>query len=69
MYLPKLEKVYELPQVSLSLTKANLLVLMEIISSWQQSNPKPADITTSTLLEDVFQNNGKAELITFAFCS
>lgn len=58
-YLPKFERVYELPQISLSLSKAGLLVAMEILSSWQQKNPRPSDILANTLLEDVFPQEGK----------
>ena len=58
-YLPRMEKVYELPQVSLCLTKAGLLVITEIISSWQQTTPKPSNIVANSLLEDVFPSVGK----------
>ncbi|KAJ8322321.1 hypothetical protein KUTeg_000792 [Tegillarca granosa] len=35
--LPKLEQMYELPQISINITKANLLLGLRIWSSWQQN--------------------------------
>ena len=58
-HLPRMEKVYELPQVSLCLTKAALLVMTEVLSSWQQTTPRPSNIVTSSLSEDVFPSQGK----------
>ncbi|WAR00328.1 VP13B-like protein [Mya arenaria] len=54
IYLPKIEKMYELPQVSVRVSKPALHVIMAIVSSWKQNNPKPADIMASSLLEDLF---------------
>ena len=58
-YLPKIERVYELPQITLSLSKAGLMVVIEILSSWQQKNPRPSEIGANTLMEDVFPQEGK----------
>ena len=50
--------MFELPQISLSLSKPAIHVVMEIVSSWKQNNPKPADILASSLLDDVFPAHG-----------
>ena len=57
-YLPKIERVYELPQFTLSVSKAGLMVVIELLSSWQQKNPRPSDIVANTLMEDVFPTEG-----------
>ncbi|KAL4227239.1 Vacuolar protein sorting-associated protein 13B [Mactra antiquata] len=53
-YLPKLEKVYELPQFSVNLSKPSIHVVMAIISSWKQNIPKPSSILSNSLMDDVF---------------
>ncbi|XP_063419366.1 intermembrane lipid transfer protein VPS13B-like [Mytilus trossulus] len=53
-HLPKVEKMYELPEISINLNKANLLLILEIYQSWTQNSPRPTDINTNSLMEDVF---------------
>lgn len=62
--MSKVEKLYELPQVSVNLNKANLLMILEIYKSWLQKVPKPTDIDSDTLLDDVF-TTGKITLRVF----
>ena len=62
-YLPKIERVYELPQFTLSVSKAGLIVVIEILSSWQQKMPRPSEIEANTLMEDVFPNEGKCKAL------
>lgn len=59
LYLPKFERIYELPQLGVKISKPQLLVVMAIISSWKQKTPKPADIQNNSLLDDVFSNKGR----------
>ncbi|KAK3589215.1 hypothetical protein CHS0354_020076 [Potamilus streckersoni] len=56
-YLPRFEQLYELPQISVSLNKAGLHGILHIVFSWQQKNPKPADIMTNSLLDDLFPSH------------
>lgn len=51
---PKLEQIYELPQATVNLTKASLLLLTQIVSSWQQKSPRSALLSDTTLMEDNF---------------
>ncbi|CAC5371342.1 VPS13B [Mytilus coruscus] len=53
-HIPKVEKMYELPEISINLNKANLLLILEICTSWTQNSPRPTDINTNSLMEDVF---------------
>jgi hypothetical protein len=53
-HISKLEKMYELPQISVNLNKANLMMLTEIYNSWLQKLPKPSNLDTNSLLDDVF---------------
>ena len=46
--------MYELPQISVNLNKANLMMLTEIYNSWLQKLPKPSNLDTDSLLDDVF---------------
>ncbi|KAL3889914.1 hypothetical protein ACJMK2_002232 [Sinanodonta woodiana] len=56
-YLPRFEQLYELPQMSASLNKAGLHGLLHIVFSWQQKNPKPTDILTNSLMDDLFPSH------------
>lgn len=58
-YLPKLEHVYELPQISLSISKPGFHVVMAVISSWRINNPKLSDIMLCSLMDDVFSPQDK----------
>ncbi|XP_061177950.1 intermembrane lipid transfer protein VPS13B-like [Saccostrea echinata] len=51
---PKTEQIYELPQATVNFTKASLLLLTQIVSSWQQKIPKSALLTDTSLLRDNF---------------
>ncbi|XP_052096921.1 intermembrane lipid transfer protein VPS13B-like isoform X1 [Mytilus californianus] len=53
-HIPKVEKMYELPEISINLNKANLLLILETCTSWTQNSPRPTDINTNSLMEDVF---------------
>ncbi|XP_055998709.1 intermembrane lipid transfer protein VPS13B-like isoform X2 [Ostrea edulis] len=51
---PKVEQIYEIPQGTVNLTKASLLLLTQIVSSWQQKIPKSVLLTDTSLMEDNF---------------
>lgn len=57
-HLPTLEHLYELPQLSVHLTKASLLLSINVLLSWQQVTPKPFKVSEDSLMEDVFIQAG-----------
>ncbi|KAH3830482.1 hypothetical protein DPMN_103726 [Dreissena polymorpha] len=50
--------MYELPQLTMTLSKPAIHVAMAIVSSWKQNTPKPADILANSLLDDMFPSTG-----------
>lgn len=56
---PKLEQIYELPQATINLTKASLLLLTQIVLSWQQKSPRSVLLADTTLMEDNFVTGKK----------
>lgn len=56
---PKLEQIYELPQATINLTKASLLLLTQIVLSWQQKSLRSTLLADTTLMEDNFVEGKK----------
>ena len=51
---PKTEKTYELPNLTVNLTKPQLMLMMHIGATWCQSSPDPMQLPTVSLVEDTF---------------
>ncbi|XP_048244061.1 vacuolar protein sorting-associated protein 13B-like isoform X2 [Haliotis rufescens] len=53
-YLPLTEWMSEMPQLSINLTKASVLLMVKITSSWLHKDPQPGQFTEDSLLTDMF---------------
>ena len=53
-HIPKLENLYKLPQVSLSINKAYFLLGIKMAMSWLDEAPEMSNIMADSLVKDVF---------------
>ncbi len=55
---PQTESMYELPHVTLNLTRAQSLLVAHVVSTWQQAQPEPARFCGLSVMDDVFRPTG-----------
>ncbi len=47
--------MYELPQLTVSVTKAQAMLIAHVLATWTERNPSPQQLLSLSLVEDVFK--------------
>ncbi len=56
----KVEHMYELPQLTVSVTKAQAMLIAHVLATWTERNPSPQQLLSLSLVEDVFKGTNVA---------